>query len=407
MPRFSYTARDRGGQQVKDTIDSPSREAAIAALRAQGLLPLNITELKTRADSGGLALSMNPFDYLSIHDGDIEHEFHQIAVMLRSGISLLDALNLTARHARIGARKTWLQLARRIQQGSSFHEALAEHKAFSEFTIQLVRVGEQTGYLSTVIDQAAIEIKASRKLKQTLLTALRYPAFTLLMAVGIVIFMLTTLVPEIKKLLKMMGKKMPPITQALIDTSDWLLTKGPLLAIACLVVLAVLVLCYHQPKSRWWMDRAALRLPVFGYVFRLSGTVLFSRAMGLLLRSGVMIVDALVTMEKLHVNKYLASRVALARERVLQGSSLTEPLESDFGYMPLMLQMVRVGESSGTLDEILLEMTEYHDELLQKRIETLTGMIAPVMTIVVGGVVGFVYAAFLVAMFSAAGGSPK
>ena len=129
--------------------------------------------------------------------------------------------------------------------------------------------------------------------------------------------------------------------------------------------------------------------------------------MGLLLRSGVMIVDALETMEKLHVNKYLGSRVALARERVLQGSSLTEPLEAGFGYMPLMLQMVRVGESSGTLDEILLEMTEYHDQLLQRRIEALTGMIAPVMTIVVGGVVGFVYAAFLVAMFSAAGGSPK
>jgi type II secretory pathway component PulF len=406
MPVFSYIARDRSGRQRADAIESPSREAVAAALRAQGLLPLKIVEVAAKGE-GGFEFSLNPFDYRSLCNKDIEHEFHQIAVMLRSGISLLDALNLTAKHARIGARKTWQQLARRIQQGSSFHEALQEHPVFSEFTIQLVRVGEQTGYLHTVVDQAAIELKASRRLKSKILKALRYPGFTLLMAIGIVIFMLTNLVPEIKKLLKMMGKPMPPITQALIDTFDWVLVNGPIMLGAAIALAAAFVVLYHIPNVRWWMDRIALRLPVLGNVLRLSGTVLFARAMGLLLRSGVVIVEALETMEKLHANKYLASRVGLARERVLQGSSLAEPLDIPFAYMPLMLQMVRIGESSGTLDEILIEMTEYHDELLQQRIDTLTGMIAPVMTIFVGGVVGFVYAAFLVAMFTGAGGSPK
>lgn len=406
MPNFSYTARDRSGQQRSDVLESPSREAAIAALRAQGLLPLRIVEIKSKSDEDR-HFSLNPFDYRAIRVQDVEHEFHQMAVMLRAGISLLDALNLTARHARIGARPTWRQLARRIQQGSSFYEALSEHAVFSEFTIQLIRVGEQTGYLNIVMDQAAIEMQASRKLKAKILKALRYPGFTLLMAIGIVIFMLTSLVPEIRKLLQLMGKPMPPITKALIDTSDWVVTHGPVMLVVALALALGFLVLYHLPVSRWWIDRIALRLPVIGYVLRLSGTVVFARAMGLLLRSGVVIVEALETMEKLHVNKYLASKVALARERVMQGSSLTEPLDAGFGYMPLLLQMVRVGESSGTLDEILVEMTEYHDELLQQRIDALTGMIAPVMTIFVGGTVGFVYAAFLVAMFSAAGGSPK
>lgn len=406
MAIFNYSARDRSGVLKQDRLEGPSREAVVATLRAQGLLPLSIVEQKAAGDSES-AFSLNPFDYQAIHAYDIEHEFHQIAVMLRSGISLLDALNLTAKHCRIGARKTWLQLARRIQQGSSFHEALAEHKAFSQFTIQLVKVGEQTGYLSTVMDQAAIEIKAARKLRDTLFTALRYPAFTLLIAIGIVIFMLVKLVPEIKKLLKIMGKKMPPITQALIDTSDWVLAHGLGLTLGLMIVVATLGVFYQLPKSRWWMDRMALRLPIFGAVFRLSGTVLFARAMGLLLRSGVVIVEGLATMEKLHRNRYLASLVGDARERVMLGSSLAEPLSAKFGYMPLLLQMIRVGENAGTLDEILIEMTAYHDELLERRIATLTGMIAPMMTIIVGGIVGFVYAAFLVAMFAAAGGSPK
>jgi type IV pilus assembly protein PilC len=129
--------------------------------------------------------------------------------------------------------------------------------------------------------------------------------------------------------------------------------------------------------------------------------------MGLLLRSGVVMVDALATVEKLHVNTYMAGRIGFARSRVLQGGALTEQMEIESAYMPLMLQMMRVGENSGTLDDILHEMTDYHDELLKQKIAALVGLIAPVMTVFVGGVVGFVYAAFLVAMFAAAGGSPK
>lgn len=405
MPWFTYTARNRGGQQVADSIEASSRDTAIMTLRGEGLLVLKIDELKTNKSSKGF--SLNPLDYRSIHNGDIEHSFHQIAVMLRSGISLLDALDLTLEHARIGARKTWGQLKDSIQDGSSLTDALSEHKIFSQFTIQLMRVGEQTGHLSTVMDQAAAEIKAGRKLKKQIVSALKYPMFTLLFAIGLVVFMLTSIVPEIKKLLQIMGKPMPSITQALIDVSDWFIANGIFMTVLAFVSVVTFVVLYSWPPSRWWIDKYALKVPIFGYVFRLSGTVLFARAMGLLLRSGVVIVEALVTMEKLHVNQYMAGRIAYAHGKILQGSSLGEALQRESAYMPLLLQMIRVGENSGTLDEILQEMAEYHEELLQQAIAKLTGMIAPAMTIFVGGIVGFVYAAFLVAMFSAAGGSPS
>ncbi|MGR9073521.1 MAG: type II secretion system F family protein [Gammaproteobacteria bacterium] len=405
MPFYSFTARDSSGRQVSDTLESTTRDAAVRALRRRNLLPLRINEIKQRG--GSMAFSWNPLDYRSIAVSDVEQEFHQIAVMLRSGISLLDALNMTARYSRFGARMVWERLARRVQQGSSFQDALSEHAIFTPFTLQLIRVGEQTGHLSTVMDQAAEEMKSSRKIRKQVVSALKYPSFTLLFAIGIVIFMLTTIIPEIKKLLLIMGRPMPPLTQSLIDVSDWFLTHGIFIAIAAIAAAAAFVPLYHWPPSRWWIDRIALYLPVIGHVLRLSSTVLFSRAMGLLLKSGVVIVEALDTMENLHVNRYAASRVKLARTRVMQGSSLAEPLEDQACYMPLMIQMLRVGESSGTLDEVLKEMTEYHEELLHQAIARLTGMIAPTMTILVGGIIGFVYAAFLVAMFSAAGGSPS
>ncbi len=405
MTIFSYTARDRSGQQMNDVVDSASRDAAIMQLRGEGLLVLQINELKKNKDEA--AYSLNPLDYRSIRSLDIENAFHQIAVMLRSGVSLLEAVELIRKHTRIGARKVWTKIAERIQQGGAFTDALKEQGVFSNLTIQLVRVGEQTGHLSTVMDQAAKEMASTRRLKKQITSALKYPMFTLLFAIGLVVFMLTSIVPEIKKLLLIMGKPMPPITQALIDVSDWFVQNALFMGIFAVVFVVTFVLLYHWPPSRWWIDRFALRLPLIGYVLRLSGTVLFCRAMGLLLSSGVLIVDALKTMEGLHNNKFMASHIAFAHSRVLQGSSLAEPLALRARYTDLVLQMVRVGENSGTLDEILIEMTEYHDELLQQSIAKLTGMIAPMMTVFVGGIIGFVYAAFLVAMFSAAGGSPS
>jgi len=406
MAIFTYTARDRSGQQSSDTIDSPNQDNAIMSLRQQGLLVLQINEVKS-GKQGEKTYSLNPLDYRSITSFDIELAFHQISVMLRSGISLLDALEMTRAHARIGTRKIWQSIIDYIGQGNSFTDALLQHHIFSNLTVQLVRVGETTGGLHTVMDQAATEMEISRKLHKQIIGALKYPAFTLLMAIGVVVFMLTSLVPQIKKLLLIMGKPMPPVTQSLIDISDWFVANGVKLGVGFAVMIAIFILLYNLPASRWWIDRIALKLPVFGKVFRLSGTVLFCRAMSLLLRSGVLMVDALDIMADLHGNKYMASRVAYTRDRVALGSSLAEPLETRSGYMDLVIQMIRVGENSGTLDEILKEMTEYHDELLKESIAKLIGLIAPAMTIIVAGIIGYVYAAFLIAMFSAAGGSPS
>jgi type IV pilus assembly protein PilC len=406
MALFAYTARSRNGQQITNVITSSSQEAAMLVLREQGLLVLTLKPAKGDNTSTG-SFSLNPFAYRSINNNDIEIAFHQIAVMLRSGVSLLDALELTQNFSRIGVKKNWQQLIEKIQQGSSFTDALREQKVFTQFTIQLIRVGEQTGHLHTVMDQAATELKSSRKLKKQIVSALKYPAFTLLMAIGIVIFMMVKLIPEIKKLLKLMGKPMPPITKALIDTSDWFMAHLiPVGTMAFFFGIAFIVL-YNWYPSRWWIDKLALKIPIFGHIFKLSGTVLFSRAMGLLLHSGVVIVEALETVEKLHVNTYMASRINYAHGKILHGSSLGDAMSQQSPYMPLLIQMVHVGENSGSLDGILLEMTEYHEELLEQAIARLTGMIAPAMTIIVGGIIGFVYAAFLVAMFAGAGGSPK
>ncbi|WP_022949841.1 type II secretion system F family protein [Methylohalobius crimeensis] len=403
MPEYRYIARDPTGRQQSGTLTADSPQQVTAELRGQRLLVLNVTEIKSRKDGGGFPL--NPLEHRRMRPVDVERDFHQLAVMLRSGLPILDALKITASHSRYAVRKVWDRCARRINDGDSLTEALMEHSVFDNLTLAMVRVGEQTGNLDFVLDHASKELEASRNFKRQVISALAYPGFVIVFAVGVAVFMLTTVVPEIKKFLSVIGRKLPPITQALIDVSDWFEANGPTLLIGLVATVAAIFLLRRFPITRYWMDFVILKLPVFGPIARFAGTVGFCRGLGTLLKSGVRIVEALETVEALLMNSYLADRVAAARRKVLYGESLSEPIGEKFGFPPLLHKMLVVGENAGTLEQILEEMTLFHEDLLARRIRTMAAIMEPVVTIVVGGIVGFVYAAFLVAMFAAGGKS--
>lgn len=376
------------------------------SLRQQGLLVLEVRDVGASVE-GTPRWSLNPLDYRSINSVDVERAFHQIAVLLRSGVSILEALEFIRDYARPGARQVWQDIVERIRGGESLSSAMADHKIFRSMTIQLVIVGEQSGRLDYCLEQASAALERSRVNRRQVLSALQYPAFMILFTIGIVAFMLTKLIPELEKFVQAMGRRLPPITRALIDISHWFQKYMPTVVVVSVAIIIGLVLIYQWPPFRLRADRAALSLPVFGRLFRLSGTVTLAQGLGTLLRSGVRILDALDTLEKLIGNRYLAGRVAYARECVAHGSSLAEPIAAEGGFMPMLSRMIRVGEKSGTLDHILEELGTYFDNELRRMISWLTGLIAPTMTIVVGGILGFVYAAFLVAMISVGAGANK
>jgi type IV pilus assembly protein PilC len=405
VPEFQYTARDPSGGQVIHRQSAESREALIRELRQQGLLVLEVTLAKAKA--GGRRLSLNPFAYLSLNSLDVERSFYQLSVLLRSGLPIVEALEFIRDFSRPGARRVWQTMVERISDGDSLSAAMAEHKVFMNMTLQLVRVGENSGQLDHVLEQASLAMERRRLNRKQVLAALRYPAFMILFVIGIVMFMMKKLIPELKKFINTMGGKLPPITQALIDVSNWFeLYTGALLVGMVGFVITVMLL-YQVRPIRFQMDRFILNVPVFGHLFRLSGTTTLAQNLGILLSSGVRILDALVTIESLIGNRFLASKVRYARERVALGSSLAEPLTEDDAFMPMLTRMIRVGEKSGRLDVILGEMGRHFEVELQAMIVFMSSLIGPMMTIIVGGIIGFVYAAFLVAMFAAGSGSNK
>lgn len=406
MPAFAFTARDSGGQTQKGVRSAASARELASELRARGWLVFGVELAEEDSGSGGQVSDWNPRAWLSVRSVDVELALQQISVMLRSGLTLLQALSTTAEHSeRPRLQKILSQVCQRIQEGASFADAMSAHPCFDNLTIQLIKVGEQTGNLDVVVVKAAEAMQRRRMLMQQLVTALTYPSIVLFAALGVTSFMVFFLIPKLETFVKnVMGKKLPAMTQVLIDFSGWIKIHGLTSALVLAAVSIAGVIWYRTDTGRLWCDRAVLRLPLIGKIIRVAGTALFARALGILINSGVTVLDALRTMEELGRNRHLNQIIGRARSRVFSGGALAASLEEPNGYMAMLPKMVAVGESAGTLDDVLDEVAKFYENQLEVLIRQLSALVEPAIIFFVGGVVGYVYIAFFLALYGGMGG---
>jgi type IV pilus assembly protein PilC len=299
----------------------------------------------------------------------------------------------------------WEEISQRVQSGSSFADAMSEYSCFNRLVVQLIRVGEQTGNLEQVVVRAAGILEKRRALRGSMITALAYPMIVFFAAIGVSAFMVFGVIPKLQVFLTSLGRKLPWMTQLLVDIATWCQTYLVYMIVGAIAFAGAATAIYLWPPGRYACDRIALRVPVLGSIFRLSATATFSRSLGILIRSGITLLESLRTVEGLHHNRFLQSRVAASREEVLHGGNLAEPLSATNAFMPMLGAMVAVGESTGTLDDVLDEVATFHESQLALAIRRFSLIIEPLIIVIVGGIVGFVYISFFVALFSAAGSS--
>lgn len=402
MPTYTYFAKDQTGKPMQGRADAETLAAAVSALRARGWLVLDVKQHQSQDLSLAKTLSaLRPGNWLPIRRIDIELSLQQLAVMLRSGLTLLSALEILVAQSRRGSMsRTWRDVSSRIQQGSSLADAMSHHPRIPPMVLQLIRIGEQTGTLEQVSDRAAKSLESQRIIRANLATALIYPVIVLLMAIGVTALMVLYLIPKLRNSLEALSGKLPAMTQMLVDISDFAQRYGLTILIGIILTLIVLALLRIWPQGRYFLDRLLLRIPMIGEVIRLAGTAWFARSLSVMLRSGVSLLESLRTTEGLMSNAHMARCVSDAREQVMSGGSLSEPLARPGAFTPMLPQMVHVGESSGTLDEVLEEVADFHESQLQVAIRRFSGIFEPALIIVVGGIVGFVYISFFVGMFS-------
>ena len=401
MSTFKVIGRDANGVKKEILCEADSIASASEKIRSEGVLVLNVSEVKDEEHSISI---WHPARFLRMSSFDIEIGLRQISSMLKSGVPLLEALRTAQEQARnVNGQKTWKDIHDRILSGSSLGDALDEkRKKFGDITVQLARVGEQTGELEFSLEKAAEHLEARRNLRTMVVNALIYPFIAVILAIGVSAFLVVSVIPKIAAFLQSGGASLPPITQSLIDISNWVISNGVYILLALASVVGGWLLVRISETGRELQDVFLLKLPVTGKVMRLSSTALFARSIETMITSGVTLLDSLNVASKLMSNTRLRKRIITIHEETVNGRTFSNALKDAVEFMPMLHRMAAVGEMTGSLASNLGETARFYEMMLAILIRRFSVMIEPVIICITGIIVGYVYIAFFTAVFSMA-----
>jgi type IV pilus assembly protein PilC len=414
MARFEYTALDARGQESRGVIEASTQNDAVGQLRQAGYFPTNVVEegkgglpKATKDQKKAMAKATAPrakkagfLARKTVSSKVLMIFTRQLATLIDAGLPLLRGLTVLAKQEKdLVLRNTINALADSVQGGSTFSESMAQHpRVFNKLYINMVKAGELGGVLELVLNRLAEFQEKAQKIKNKVVSAMAYPVVVLLIAVGIMFFLLTFIVPKFEQIFKdMLGNKpLPPLTQFVIDASNLLKTN----LIAVVAVIVVIIVCYNliarTPKGRHIVDRIKLNMPLFGDLTRKSSISRFSRTLGTLVTSGVPILQALNITRDTAGNSVVAEAVTKVHDAVKEGESIVAPLEASRVFPPMVISMVDVGEETGQLPEMLLKIAEVYDDEVDNAVDAMTSMLEPIMIVFLAVIVGtIVIALFL------------
>lgn len=400
MPRYRYEAVDAAGETLRDELEAPTPDAAVEQLRDRGLLPLSVNEAKGGLFRGGLgqplfskrrALSRKAIGLFT----------QQLASLLGAGMPLDRALTILIGVAEDEQSKTLLErVQEKVRGGSALADALEAQGAFSRFYLNMIRAGEAGGALETVLKRLNEFLERSQALRETVTSALIYPTILLTVAALSVIILLTFVVPQFERLFADAGKALPLATQIVIAIGNgfqhywW----AGLLVIGLIVMTVRRQLSQPENRARW--DHWLLRLPLIGDLIAKVETARLSRTLGTLLGNGVSLLNALTIVRETLSNQVLAVALGEVAEHAKTGRGLAEPLLETGNFPKLAVQMIRVGEETGQLQEMLIQVADTYDGEVQTAVKRMLTLLEPALILGLGVIIASIIMSILVAILS-------
>lgn len=394
---YAYRVRNKDGRFLEGKMEADGEGAVAATLRRQGMVPVEITkESKVHMKT---ELHILP---QKVKLKDLAVFSRQFATMINSGLSLLRALNILAEQTEnpLLAKATG-QLKDDVERGSSLSAAMTKHpKIFSTLFVSMVKAGETGGQLDTILTRVADSLEADYKLRQKVKSAMTYPVIVAGIAFVLVTIMLLFVVPTFAEMFSDLGGELPLPTKILVTASE----QAKILVPLSIVAFVASVIFYRKMRLksaefRLKADKLKLRIPVFGLLFKKVALSRFSRTLGLLLRAGVPVLQALDIVGGATGNEVLARAAQAVKESVKSGESMSQPLEEHDIFPPMVVQMISVGEDTGALDAMLDKISDFYDQEVESMTEQLTALIEPLMIAVLGGIVGSMIIALYMPMF--------
>jgi len=402
MSNYSYIARDRAGRIARGELFADSAIGLKTLLHAQGMRLVSLETLPEPASS--LLGNLSPRRWMPARSRDVEFALRQLAIMLRSGLNLLNAIqSLQSQTDSVAFAAILETLHARITRGDSLANSLAEHPVFPQVVVQLVSVGEKTGNLEQVLEQSAKYMNQRRTAITEVRVAMTYPAIVAMAAIVIAGYLTFAVIPELQKFLGAMGRKLPRMTQSLVDFAQWFQINGGTVCVVFVSLTVGLIFVTRWSPGRLWIDEWLLRIPVIGNVLRLSGTATLASSLAVMVNSGIKLVEAIDIARQLQTNHFLAGLLTNASDSIIRGKALAPTLAARGGFSPVLSSMVAIAEQTGHLDSTLDEVAKFCETELQSKIKRMSQLVEPAVIVVAGGIVGYVYIAFFMALMSAGG----
>ncbi|MGQ7297653.1 type II secretion system F family protein [Quadrisphaera sp. KR29] len=394
---FEYTVRDASGKLVSGKMEAADESALVSRLRAQGSAPLSIKQAGVGLNR---EIRMPGSDRVPLKDLAVMSR--QFATMISSGLSLLRALTILAEQTQNKAlAKVLATVTTDVQGGSSLSVAMAKHpRAFPPLMVNMTRAGEVGGFLEAVLLQVADNFEAEVKLRAKIKSAMTYPVVVFVIAIVAVVGMLLFIVPIFADMFSSLGGELPLPTRILVVLSDGLRFTAPGLLVLAVVGAAAWGRYRHHARLRAVVDPLKLRVPVFGPLFTKIALSRFTRNLGMMMRSGVPILQALEIVGSTAGNVVLERAGVALQESVRRGDSMAGPLTSHAVFPPMVAQMLAVGEDTGALDTMLEKVSQFYDQEVEATADALTSLIEPLMIAVLGSVIGAMIIALYMPIFS-------
>jgi len=394
---FAYTAYTEDKRLVKGRVSAISEEAATELLSYGGYQVVN---LKTTLPLINREKLLSRFS--RVKSPEVVMLSRQLALLLESGTDIVTSLDLLQNQiTNQTLSKIVGEISSDIRSGSSLSKALAKHpQAFSAMYSQAIAAGEQGGNLEVVLRQMADYIERGVTTQKRIKGALTYPVIIVIVAIGVIAIMVTKVFPTFINLYSQLGAELPTPVKMLMGLTNWTNHYGLYLLLGILIVVVAIYLYIRTPAGRYRWHTLMLRMPVFGRIIQLSELSRCCRTMSLLIRVGLPLPEVLAGTIRGIGNKPIEESMTRVQQKLIRGEGLSKPMAAEKLILPLMTQMVGVGEETGNLENTLTTVAESLEAEANDKTNTAVGLIQPVITVILGLVVGFIVLAMFSGLYS-------
>src|SRR5262245_20350866 len=407
MPTYKFEAMDTTGAEVKDSVEAGSEEEAQQKIRQMGYFVTKITETaagkkKKAGQKAGRRKKGQVFTIGGVSQKQLCTFTRQFSTLQDAGLPVLRSLKILEGQMKPGVLKNALiDVVDDVESGSTLSEAFAKHpKCFDRLYVNMVKAGEAGGALEVILQRLADFKEKAQSLKRRITGAMVYPVVVILVAIGILTFIMLWIIPKFEKIFKDFNLKLPAITQFLMDTSNWFATYWYVIPLFPLSFWLLIKLIRLNRTGAYVVDRVYLWIPVMGQIIEKTVVARTMRTLGTLVASGVPILESLSIVRETSTNAVFERMYQRVYESIREGDTIAQPLKESRLVDDMVVNMIDVGEETGDLDTMLYKIADVYDEEVDVLVEGLISLLEPLMIVVLGFIIGTIVIALFMPLIS-------